>query len=123
MSSLQETAEQRERRWQAAIERVYNEVTELHHHREIWQYLNQELPKHGGQTIHRTTTKWYIDSQATTVRRLASDRSQDGNSLYNLLQSIDAHVSDFGGERWGEEMTSSSVTARHENPKADGSIG
>lgn len=104
-----ETPEQRMTRWQHSVEKVYNEVTELHSNREIWQFLNSELPKHGGGIINDTITRWYVDTQAAAVRRLASDRSQDGNSLYKLLRSIDANVSDFSGERYKVVMTSETV--------------
>lgn len=96
-------------RWRAAIERIYNEIVELHSNREIWQYLNVELPKHDGAIIHESLTRWYVDSQAAAVRRIASDRSQDGASLYHLLKSINHHVPDFGGARYQVVMTGQSV--------------
>ena len=55
--NISETPEQRNVRWASGIERVYGEVSELHSNREIWQFFNEELPKHGGQIIHETITR------------------------------------------------------------------
>jgi hypothetical protein len=107
--NISETPEQRNVRWASGIERVYGEVSELHSNREIWQFFNEELPKHGGQIIHETITRWYVDSQAAAVRRLASDKSQDKQSLYRILRSIDSNVGDFNGEKYKVVMTSQTV--------------
>jgi hypothetical protein len=72
------------------IESIYDEIVELHHHREIWEYLNAQLPKRGGSIINGALMRWYVDSQSAAVRRLASDRSQDKRSFPRLLMLVGA---------------------------------
>ena len=77
------------------LERLYNEIVEMHSSREIWQYLNQELPKHCGGIVHETLVRWYVDSQAAAVRRIAGVRSQDKQSFAKLMQIVQKHLSYF----------------------------
>ena len=98
------------RQLQVVLERIYNEVTELHHNREIWQYFNEELPKHGGGIVQSALTRWYIDSQAAGVRRLAAVRSQDKRSLSMLLKTIQSNLSLFAPVKNGIKVTEQSIT-------------
>jgi len=34
----EETEEARSQRWSSMLDRVYAEILEMHHHREIWQF-------------------------------------------------------------------------------------
>jgi hypothetical protein len=77
------------------VEAIYNQIVALHHNREIWKYLNDELPKRGGGTINQALTRWYVDSQSSTIRRMASNRSQDKTSLYRLLELIGGNPGTF----------------------------
>jgi hypothetical protein len=72
----------------ALLDRVYNEVLELHHHREIWRFLNEELPKHDGTIVDAAMTRWYVDASAAAVRRIAGVRSQDKQSMVRLLTVV-----------------------------------
>jgi hypothetical protein len=72
----------------ALLDRVYNEVLELHHHREIWRFLNEELPKHDGSIVNGAMTRWYVDASAAAVRRIAGVRSQDKQSMVRLLTLV-----------------------------------
>jgi hypothetical protein len=105
----------------AMIEAIYNEIVELHHNREIWKYLNDELPKRGGSTINRALTHWYIDSQSSTIRRMASNRSQDKTSLYRLLEviggNLDTFKSKYGVTISTEVINADIVTLKAETAK------
>jgi hypothetical protein len=73
------------------LDRVYGEILEMHHHREIWQFFNEELPKHGNPgTVHTALARWYVDSQAAAIRRLHDPNANI--SLSSLLLSIRAHA-------------------------------
>src|ERR1700722_18201476 len=70
------------------LDGLYNEVLELNHNRQIWRFLNEELGKHDGETVHYALTRWYVDAQAAAVRRIAGVRSQDKRSMVKLLKMI-----------------------------------
>jgi hypothetical protein len=70
------------------LDGLYKEVVEMHHHREIWRFFNEELPKRGGDTVHQALTRWYVDTQAAAIRRIAGVRSQDKRSMTRLLKII-----------------------------------
>lgn len=72
----------------ALLGRVYNEVLEMHHHREIWKFLTEQLPQHGGDIVNSAITRWYVDAQAAAVRRIAGVRSQDKQSMVRLLTVV-----------------------------------
>jgi hypothetical protein len=72
----------------AALDAIYNEVLELHHHRQIWRFFNDELPKRNGGIVHAALTRWYVDAQAAAIRRIAGIRSQDKRSLARLLEKV-----------------------------------
>jgi hypothetical protein len=81
----------------AILDSVYNEVLELHHHREIWRFFNEELPKHDGGIVHSALTRWYVDAQAAAVRRIAGVRSQDKRSMARLLKAIQRDLAENSG--------------------------
>jgi len=86
-----ETPAQRVDRWLTILKTVYDEVLEVHHHREIWDYFNTELPKRPNSGIvHSALARWYVDSQAAAIRRIYEPN--DKRSLGALLKSLEAHA-------------------------------
>jgi hypothetical protein len=78
------------------LDGVYKEVIEMHHHREIWRFFNNELPKHGADsTVHEALARWYVDAQAAAVRRITGARSQDKRSMAKLLEGIQTNLAQF----------------------------
>jgi len=105
------TDDESRRRLKRLIERLYNEITELHHHREIWQFFNEELPKHGGGRgiIHQALVRWYVDSQAAAIRRIAGEGSHDKQSLFHTLKLIETNYSNPATDSHGISVTTKSI--------------
>lgn len=81
-------------KWQRLLDRIYDEVLEMHHHREIWEFINTELGRQPDSEIaHSAFTRWYVDSQAAAIRRIYGAR--DKNSFGALLKSLATHAADF----------------------------
>jgi len=71
-----------------ALDVLYGEIVEIYSNREIWQFLNDQLPKRSGAFLNQTLTRWYLDTQSAAIRRIASKKKQDKRSFYTLLQKI-----------------------------------
>jgi hypothetical protein len=89
-----ETPGQRVDRWLTILETVRKEIHEVHHHREIWDFFNTELPKQPDfGIVHAALARWYVDSQAAAIRRIYE--AKDKRSLGALLKSLEAHASEL----------------------------
>jgi hypothetical protein len=94
---MNETSEQRRERWLSALDRVRGEIIEIHHHREIWDFLNTQLgqqPDSG--VVHEALGRWYVSSQGAAVRRIYEPA--DSFSLGALLKSLEAHATELTRE-------------------------
>lgn len=92
------------------LDGIYKEVVEMHHHREIWRFFNDELPKHGtDSTVHEALARWYVDAQAAAVRRIAGARSQDKRSMTKLLKMIQIDLAQFQSNGNGISIDEDSV--------------
>jgi hypothetical protein len=102
--------EQPELIYRQSLAKIENEIYELHGNREIWQFFNKELPKQPSYSIiHDTLTRWYVDTQAACVRRIASTRTHDKLSLGTLLQSLSRHDNELNTVRHGVSIGSAEI--------------
>ncbi|MEX2099999.1 MAG: hypothetical protein WEB19_01160 [Acidimicrobiia bacterium] len=91
---MTEIRSERVDRWLAILRRVHDEILEVHHHREIWDFFNVELPKQPDPGIvHQALARWYVDSQAAAIRRIYEPG--DKQSLGALMKSLEAHASEL----------------------------
>jgi hypothetical protein len=88
--------------WGDALERMWSEVAMLHHSREIYAFLNDQLTRlpHGG-VVQWTLTRWYVDAQASCIRRLAWPGGNGTESLSTLLADVHDHPAVLGAGRHG----------------------
>ncbi len=93
------------------LDGLYNEVLELNHNRQIWRFLNEELGKRDGETVHYALTRWYVDAQAAAVRRIAGVRSQDKRSMVKLLKMIQKDLAFYEVHGNGISVDKNSIDA------------
>ncbi len=92
--------------WGDTLERMWSEVAMLHHSREIYTFLSEELAKlpHAGP-IQWTLTRWYVDAQASCIRRLTWPGGNNTESFSTLLRDIQKHPAVLGDGRHGVSTT------------------
>ena len=94
-----ETPEERSGRWLSILERVQAEIIQIHHHREIWDFLNTHLGEQpDSAVVHEALARWYVSSQGAAVRRIYEPK--DKRSFGNLLKSLEAHANELTRERF-----------------------
>jgi hypothetical protein len=88
--------------WGDVLERLYSEVAVLHQSREIYSFLNGQLAglPHAG-VVQWTLTRWYVDAQASCIRRLAWPSENGSESFFTLLTDIQEHPAVLGSGRYG----------------------
>jgi hypothetical protein len=108
--------------WSEALERLWSEVGMLHHSRDIFAFFSEELKKlPHAFVVQWTLTHWYVDAQASLIRRLTWPGGNKTESLYTLLTDMQKHSSVLGAERHGvptagipEDLTRLREVARKE---------
>ena len=74
----------------------------LHHSREIFAFFSEELKKLPHPfVVQWTLTHWYVDAQASLIRRLTWPGGNKTESLTTLLTDMQENSSVLGAERHG----------------------